>query len=243
LTADIASKWPKAVPALTDEQRRISDDFMQLWHEILPERYRLIETFNHGYSVRNAPPGFTRTLEVGAGLGEHLAYEQLSAEQRAEYYALELRQNMADAIRERHPDINTVVGDCQDTLPFEDGYFDRIVAVHVLEHLPNLPAAIAEMHRLCNPRGGTVSVVIPCEGGLAYGLARRISAQRVFERRYRGHSYGWFIAREHLNRPSEIVDELTTLFEVSNRSFFPLAIPWVQVNLCIGLTLRPRALG
>ena len=35
-----------------------------------------------------------------------------------------------------------------------DGYFDRILAVHVLEHLPNLPAAIRECYRLCNKTKG-----------------------------------------------------------------------------------------
>ena len=44
-------------------------------------------------------------------------------------------------------------------------------------------------------------VVIPCEGGLAYSLARRISAQRIFEKRY-GMSYRFFIESEHINVPA-----------------------------------------
>ena len=45
------------------------------------------------------------------------------------------------------------VADCQQRLPFEDGSFDRALAIHVLEHLPNLPAAVAEIHRLLKPSG------------------------------------------------------------------------------------------
>jgi hypothetical protein len=41
-------------------------------------------------------------------------------------------------IRTRHPQINAIVGDCQQRLEFDDGYFDRILPTHVLEHLPNL---------------------------------------------------------------------------------------------------------
>ena len=98
------------------------------------------------------------------------------------------------------------------------------------------------MHRLCDKQNGVFSVVIPCEGGLAYSLARRISAQRMFERRYPGQSYRWLISREHINRPHEVLEELNPYFVVEHRSFFPLLVPVVSVNLCIGLTLRPRTI-
>lgn len=233
------TKWPKTFPPLTAEQQRISDDFMHHWHEVLPKKFGIIETFNQGYAVKHAPPGFVRTLEIGAGLGEHRRFERLSPEQEANYYALELRENMSREIARRFPRINTITGDCQAPLDFDDGFFDRILAIHVLEHLPNLPLTVAEMYRLCDKQRGVVSVVIPCEGSLAYGLARRISAQRVFEKRYK-QSYRWFIEREHINRPHEILDELRPYFTIEHRSFFPLPVPLIWPNLCIGLTLRPR---
>lgn len=230
--------WPKQTSPLTAEQKAISDDFMKYWHEVLPTRYGMVERFNHGYPVRHAPREFLTTLEIGAGLGEHLAYERLSQSQSCQYVALELRSNMAQRIQERYPDIRTHVGDCQERLEFSDGFFDRILAIHVLEHLPNLPAAVREMYRLCHKERGVLSVVIPCEGGWAYSLARRISAQRIFEQRY-GQSYAWFIQREHLNRPHEILRELGACFRVADRTYFPLHVPSVLVNLCIGMTLRP----
>ena len=232
-------RWPKILPDLTPEQERISDDFMQYWHEVLPKRYGVIDDFNHRYVVRKVPKQFVRTLEIGAGLGEHLLYETLSASQKSNYTALELRPNMAARIKERFPEIQTHVGDCQAGLEFPDGYFDRILAIHVLEHLPNLPAAITEMHRLCSKEHGVFSVVIPCEGSMAYTLARRISAQRIFEKRY-GQSYSWLIEREHLNKPGEIIQELRKYFTIEHRSFFPLPIPVVFCNLCLGMTLRPK---
>lgn len=231
--------WPKVVPPLTPEQRAISDDFMRYWHEVLPRRYGIIEQFNHGYPVRHAPREFLTTLEIGAGLGTHLAHERLSPAQEQHYTALELRETMAQGIRERFPRVHAAVGDCQQRLDFPDGHFDRVLAIHVLEHLPNLPAAVAEAHRLCRPDTGVFSVVIPCEGGAAYGLARRVSARRLFERRYR-QSYDWFIEREHLNRPREILAELDRHFTVLHQAWFPLVLPSVHLNLCVGLTLRPR---
>lgn len=232
--------WPKTFPPLTPEQQRISDDFMKYWHEVLPKNFGIIDRFNHNYPVRKSPAGFRRTLEIGAGIGEHLEYEQLTAEQEREYHALELRENMSEEIRKRFPRIKTITGDCQGRLPFPDGWFDRVLAIHVLEHLPNLPAAAAEMYRLCDKHRGAFLAVIPCEGSLAYSLARRISAQRIFEKRYK-QPYKWFIEREHINRPHEIFAELNPYFEVVQRSFFPIPIPLLTCNLVVGLTLKPRA--
>ena len=233
-----AAKWPKTFPPLTDEQRRISDDFMKYWHEVLPKRFGRIEKFNHGYVVRHAPADFRRTLEIGAGLGEHLEYEKLTAQQERNYYAVELRPNMTATLQARHPNVHAITADCQGRLDFPADFFDRILAVHVLEHLPNLPAAVREMHRLCDKQSGVLSVVIPCEGSPAYTLARRISAQRIFEKRY-NQSYKWFIEREHINRPHEILEELRPYFATEHRSFFPLRLPLVTCNLVMGLTLRP----
>jgi SAM-dependent methyltransferase len=235
-----APKWPKVLAELTPDQKRISDDFMKYWHEVLPKRYGLIERFNHSYPILHAPARFTSTIEIGAGLAEHLEYEKLSAAQEAGYVALELRSNMVEAIRARFPRIQALESDCQGRLPFDNGCFDRILAIHVLEHLPNLPAAVREMHRLSNPQGGVLSIVIPCEGGLAYSIARKISAERIFKKRYR-QPYGWFIEREHINRPREILEELAPYFETKHRSFFPFPfIPVESANLCIGLTLARR---
>jgi ubiquinone/menaquinone biosynthesis C-methylase UbiE len=230
--------WPKILPPLTPEQQWISDDFMKHWHQVLPGRYGLVNNFNHTYPVRHAPAGFVRTLEVGAGDGEHLAYERLSPEQMQNYAAIDVRSNMIAALRSRFPKVSAIVADCQKRMPFDDGHFDRIIAIHVLEHLPDLPAAVAEMRRVCHPRHGMLSVVIPCEGSLAYGLARRVSAQRIFEKRYR-QPYKWFITREHINRPYEIFAELRRHFTITQRTYWPIPIPIETCNLCIGMTLHP----
>src|ERR1700723_3889969 len=95
------------------------------------------------------------------------------------------------------------------------------------------------MYRLSDKKRGVFSVVIPCEGSLAYSLARRLSAQRIFEKRYK-QSYRWYIEREHINKPREIIAELRRFFRVVSRSHFPVRIPALFCNLCIGLTLQPK---
>ncbi len=238
--SESVKKWPKVLPPLTEEQKRLSDQFMKTWHEVLPQRYGIVEKFNHEFPVKFSQQNFRTTLEIGAGLGEHLEYEKLSDEQRRGYYCNEFRENMAAEIRRKFPNVQTVVGDCQARMDFDDGFFDRVIAVHVLEHLPNLPACIAEMHRLLNKKSGRLLVVIPTEGSPAYTLARKISAERVYKRTI-GGDYSWFYKREHINLPHEIIEELERFFVVEKRSFFPLPfLPMTFCNLCIGLSLRVK---
>jgi SAM-dependent methyltransferase len=234
------AKWPKILPPLTPEQKQISDEFMKVWHEHLPNRYGIVEKFNHSFPVKHSAPGFTTTIEIGAGLGEHLQFETLNGEQEANYYAVELRENMAAEIRKRFPKVKAITGDCQAHLDFKDGYFDRYIAVHVMEHLPNLPACVKEAYRLLNKEKGQLLIVIPCEGSPAYSLARKISAERVYNKHFKG-GYHWLISREHINRPHEIRAELHPYFIIEKKVLFPLPfLPFVFNNLCIGLALRPR---
>ncbi len=236
-----AAKWPKVLPPLTPEQRRISDEFMKHWHDRLPGAwYGIIEGFNHKFPVQHSRPGFTSTLEIGAGLGEHIRYETLSPEQEKNYHALELRENMAAEIRKNFPRVNVAVGDCQQQLPFPEASIDRVIAVHVLEHLPNLPGAIREAYRLLNKQSGQFLVVIPTEGSLAYTIARKISAEREYKKKF-GGDYSWFYKREHINLPHEIEAELAPYFTVEKRSAFPFPFfPMLFCNLCLGLSLKPR---
>lgn len=212
---------------------------MRYWHEVLPEKFSIADRFGHGYVARTAPRNFLRTMEVGAGLGQHLAYERLSPEQTRNYYALDIRGSMVERLRDTWPEVNAIHGDCQKRQPFADGHFDRLIAIHVLEHLPDLPAAIRELHRLCHPERGVVQVVIPCEGSLAYGVARRVSAQRIFEKRYR-QPYDRVIAREHVNTPREILDEVAPYFSISRRTWFPFPLPVLFCNLFLAFHLKPR---
>jgi len=227
--------WPKQVPALTAEQARVSDDWMQYFHEVNRDRFSAVVDFNHRYVLEHSPVSFVSTLDLGAGLGEHLAREKLSAEQLKEYVALEFRPAMAAEIQRNWPTVQVSGADCQQPLPFADNRFDRIIAIHVLEHLPNLPAFLAEARRLLNP-SGRLLVVIPCEGGWGYSAGRRVTSKRMFERRYRT-PYEPFIAAEHVNKANEILEELERYFVVEKSEYYPMKVPVIHLNLCIGLTL------
>lgn len=236
------TKWPKILPPLTAEQKAINNDYMKYWLEIVMAKshFNLINSyFNHGYVIRHAPKNFIRTLDIGAGSGEHILNEKLNLEQTANYTALEVREELSNTLKQKFPAIHVLSGDCQQRLPFTNDYFDRILAIHVLEHLPNLPAAIREAHRLCKKSGGAFSIVIPCEGGLVYSFVRRLTAKRIFEKRYKT-PYEWHIKREHINTPAEIFEEISPFFNITHKQYFPFLIPSIHLNLFIGLTLTPK---
>src|SRR5207248_461048 len=145
--------------------------------------------------------------EIGPGNGEHLLYESLDQQ---EYFGLELRQELADDLHSRFPQVRVIVGDCQEKIEVPDHFFDRVIAIHVLEHLTDLPRALDEVGRVLAPNG-RFSVVIPSEGGLLYKLGRQMSSKRIFEKRY-GVDYEWMISYDHVNRAQEILTELASRF-------------------------------
>lgn len=78
---------------------------------------------------------------------------------------LELRFN-------RHPSVDYVTGDLEPgrammevditAMPFDDGSFDAVMAIDVLEHIPDDRAAFRELHRILRP-GGWALIRVPVD--------------------------------------------------------------------------------
>ncbi len=227
--------WPKVPPELTQAQLDAREQYMKLWHEQLPLKYGFVEAFNHGFPSRLPHRSGSRTLEVGAGLGSHLRYERLDDQ---EYYCLEYREEFCREISKSLPVERVFCGSIEARTPWDDGFFDRIVAIHVLEHLRDLPRALEEVNRLLKA-DGFFDIVIPCEGGFAHTFARRISAQRLFEKTF-GMDFEPIHKNEHVNSFKEIDMLLAQQFRVRRSSYFPLRIPLSSVNIAVGFRLTKK---
>ena len=226
-----AMTWPKERPVLTEEQSAVMADWInEFLTSVKPARFGWLTGFDHTFSVQSRVAG-KRTLEIGAGTGTHLPYEPAG-----EYVALEASRELADQIP-RRDGLTVVVADCEKRLPWDDGSFDRVLAIHLLEHLYDLPRALDEVARVLRP-DGVFTVVIPCEGGSLYSLGRHFTTKRIFEKRYQ-MPYEWMIRQDHCNSAREVLDELARRFRVRRRVYFPLRAPSVDLNLMVGLDLEP----
>ena len=75
--------------------------------------------------------------------------------------------------------------------------------------------------------------------GGVYVLGRKFTVARIFKKRY-GQSYRWLIEQEHVNTPTEVIEEILPYFNLVSRQFFPLNfLPFIDCN--VGLTFSPRS--
>lgn len=108
-------------------------------------------------------PGM-RVLEVGCGSGAYTTYVARAVGPQGEVYALDIQPEMLAQIaaKLRQPEnfdicnIRLVEHSAYD-LPFEDGYFDLVYLITVLQEIPDRRQALREIYRVLKP-GGRLAV-------------------------------------------------------------------------------------
>jgi ubiquinone/menaquinone biosynthesis C-methylase UbiE len=173
---------------------------------------------------------FPRVLEVGAGTGEHFPFVRHSFEEYTltdtDPATLEIakRKTASDARRE-HLRFELQDGS---TLSYADGSFDRVVAVHVLEHIYQPHLAIREWRRVLR-EGGLLSILIPTDPGVAWRLGRHLGPRRNALKR--GIAYDYVMAREHVNSCNNLIAILRHYFPERREAWWPLPVPSIDMNL------------
>ena len=113
--------------------------------------------------------------------------------------------------------------------------FDRTIATHVLEHIPNPHLAIKEWTRITKA-GGVLSILIPTDPGLLWRLSRRLGPRRNAIKQ--GIAYDYIMAREHVNSCTNLLALLRHYFQNTNESWWPLSIiRSVDMNLFVALNI------
>jgi SAM-dependent methyltransferase len=136
-------------------------------------------------------PDGARVLDAGCGSGRTLQ----ELRRYGEVSGIELDPGAASVARER--ECGEVLEGRLEELPWEDGYFDLITCLDVIEHTPDDRVTLAELRRVCKP-GGFLLVTVPAYQGLwsmhdvANHHYRRYSRPRL---RAAARDGGWRVRR------------------------------------------------
>lgn len=164
-------------------------------------------------------------LDIGCGPGYHLAYG--SNHYRC-YVGLDIEYRYIRTLRERFPATQVVNGDAY-ALPFRDQSADCVVSAYCFEHLRQLPECLEEIRRVLKPEGELL-VALPAEGGLLYGMGRRLTSKPYMERKY-GVDYEAIVRWEHWNTCMEIIEEISNIFLIGRLQYLPFFVPSVHFNV------------
>lgn len=171
-----------------------------------------------------------RVLEVGAGSGHHFPYVKQEFDQ---YVMTDGSNAMLKIASEKYAkellDQSLVIEQQNATsLTYSDHSFDRLIATHVLEHLPNPVAVFEEWNRVVRPQG-LISVVLPCDPGILWRLGRYLGPRRNAKKLC--IDYDYLQAAEHINSIFNLVVFIRHHFEDISELWYPTYLPLPDLNL------------
>jgi SAM-dependent methyltransferase len=172
-------------------------------------------------------------LEIGGGAMSH--FDWINAEQMKSYTVsdkMRLYQKKMDALRTRLPSGATLVlhdFEADSMLLSLSGPYTRIIASHVLEHIPDAEAAITKWNALLSP-DGIISIALPCDPGWAWQLGRLI-AFKGLETGLTLTEYDLVASREHVNSVQRILQIVRYYYRRLSIRWFPMIVPVVDFNL------------
>lgn len=172
---------------------------------------------------------FSRVLEVGAGSGIHVRFVRHQFDEYvmtdvSEDMTAQLQRDLSEGCKPRI----TFQTENACKLSFSDHCFDRVIATHVLEHLPSPQLVVEEWHRVLKP-GGVLSIVLPCDPGLAWRFGRMLGPRAAALRR--GLDYDYLVAVEHINAITNLIAILRHHFGVRKEYWWPSLLPQSDINL------------
>lgn len=146
---------------------------------------------------------FGKVLEIGAGTGEHLPFVKHGFDEYTlsdmDPKTLGLAEKKLSGYQQGKLKFEVQPGE---QLNYANNTYDRVIAVHVLEHIYQPHLALKEWIRVLKP-GGALSILIPTDPGIAWRLGRHFGPRK--NALAQGIAYDYVMAREHVNSCNNLI--------------------------------------
>lgn len=170
-----------------------------------------------------------KILEIGTNNGEHIPFVDKNF---AEYVALDIRKSERFKVEDEIRHKTKFVLANAEQLPFEDESFDRIIITCVLHHLDNPEDALSQMRRVLRV-GGSISLWLPHDPGIAYRLLRRFTSVRRAHKLKLDEKLELVHALEHRNHFLSLKVIVENIFSNDNIDIFYRPLTFASYNLNI----------
>jgi len=222
----IIDTYPRPRPPLPLAWQKIYTETYKASREGRSLLYRItqkLESWMHRQVLSKRPHG-EKLLELGAGTLNHVSYETSVAEYDVVEPFHELFEDKPE--RERIDGFYDYIAE----IP-EANRYDRIISIAVLEHVVDLPHAVARAGLLLSS-GGTFNAGIPSEGGLLWGLSWKCSVGALTKAKL-GLDYGDLMRHEHLSTAPDILAVVRYFFRNCKVTYFPFPSHHLSLYACI----------
>ena len=169
---------------------------------------------------------FDNVLEIGGGIGEHLAFISHNYEK---YFLTDLKKPTLDSNLALNPKIVCLQANAEE-LPFPDHTFDRVIATCLLHHVEKPEQVFSEILRVLKPEG-VATIFLTCDPGILVRIIRSITTARSAKNE--GFSgYKLMVARDHRNHIGSLLQMANFIFRNRKQktSYFPFKFPSWNLN-------------
>ena len=203
--------------------------YLEICKEFQEDGYKgligYIQDMGHRWIARRTSSG--PVLEIGFGIGRHRLFFSGNIE---DYYVSEYSGRYVSS--KVWKEFNGRGVRCDATnLPYDAASFMTVICIYTLEHIVDLEAVLAEVHRVLKA-GGRFLIALPCENGLLWNMGREVTTRRKFQKR-EGINYDKIIAFEHVWSFPGILNVIkkNRLFRLECRRMLPFRINSYHINL------------
>ncbi len=202
--------------------RDVQDSGLSCWY--IRKSHKSLE---RGFSKYNQP----NILEVGGNIGEHI---QFVCQDFRGYTLTDYRQT---GFVSQNDLVKFEVADVHD-LPFKNDSFDRTISTCLLHHLSDPKKALEEMQRV-TVHNGLISILVPCDPGLFYRLAKWIGPSRKWRKAgiSNPNFYHYAQHRNHFPGLASTIDEVFDLNTLETR-YWPFPMKSWNINLFATYQIR-----